>query len=348
MPASTSRRGHPSSPGQAMPLPLSDQLDNIDRRLAALPAALFFNIPTGFPALDEAFGGGLAAQDLMLIGGKQNVGKTILALQIARNIAVWAKTHNHPLLPWVVSYEHDDWDLLSRLICMESLIQLRERGAQDEAPVAYWEINKTVREVKGALNAGNAQPPEKFLDALFAHMPASALQSLIAIGRYMPHLMLSLGDRTYTTVQAIEEVIVQYKTKHGLHVIPVIDYLQTIPPPINLIRQAIGNPEIVHASNIGLAKDLGMRHHVPVIAVAAVEEEALKAHRPVRIEDIFGPIQAQYTPDRVIILNPDGESESGIRLSLEKNRRGPSNLAWYHARIGAQFYIELAGKSVAV
>ena len=104
----------------------------------------------------------------------------------------------------------------------------------------------------------------------------------------------------------------------------------------------------MHARNIGLVKDLGMHHHVPVIAVAAIEDAALKAQRPVHIEDIFGPIQAQYTPDRVVILNPDAVEDEGvrIRLSLEKNRRGPSELEWRHARVGGQFYLEPAGEVV--
>lgn len=348
MRSNSSFSNHRLTGGQSLPRPLSDQIDQIDRRLAELPAALFFNIPTGFPALDEAFGGGIAAQDLMLIAGKQNVGKTILALQIARNIASWAQECGHPLMPWVLSYEHDDWDLLSRLLCMESLIQMREAGNSLETPLSYWEVNRSVREIKGELDEKGSFP-KQFLDLLFARLPAIALQALMAISRYMPNLMLSLGDRTHTTVQAIEEVIVYYKKHMGMYIIPVIDYLQTIPPPISLVQQAITNPDIVHERNIGLVKDLGMRHHVPVIAVAAVEDAALRARRRVHIEDIFGPIQAQYTPDRVIILNPDdddglvGEARTSIRLSLEKNRRGPSEIEWQHERVGRQYYLETDG-----
>ncbi len=282
----------------------------------------------------------------MLIAGRQNVGKTIIALQIARNIASWAQENGHPLMPWVLSYEHDDWDLLSRLLCMESLIQMREVGSAQQKPLSYWEINRAVREIKRELE-GKGERLDRLLDLLFARLPAVAMQALMAISRYMPNLMLSLGDRTHTTVQAIEEVIVHYKKHLGIYILPVIDYLQTIPPPISLVQQAIGNPDIVHARNIGLIKDLGMRHHVPVIAVAAIEDAALKAQRPVHIEDIFGPIQAQYTPDRVIILNPDSFEGDGakIRLSLEKNRRGPSEFEWRHERLGAQFYIEPGGKA---
>ncbi|MCB2160644.1 hypothetical protein KQH40_01000 [bacterium] len=344
------------SGSQETPRPLSEQVDRIDKRLAALPAALFFTIPTGFPALDDAFGGGLVAQDLMLIAGKQNVGKTIMALQIARNIAKWAQENHYPLVPWVVSYEHDDWDLLTRLICMESLLQLEKEENSEENLTPYFLINKTIRKIK---EEGNGQPktPENFLDMLFDRLPPVALRGFMAISKYMPNLMLSLGDRTHTTVQSMEEVMAHYKENYGLYIIPIIDYLQTIPPPISLVQQAISNPDIVNARNIGLVKDLAMRYFVPVIAVAAIEDEALKAQRPVHIEDVFGPIQAQYTPDRVIILNPDviiadpgsdSERVTTIRISLEKNRKGPSELEWVHDREGSSFYLAPHGDRVAV
>jgi hypothetical protein len=86
--------------------------------------------------------------------------------------------------------------------------------------------------------------------------------------------------------------------------------------------------------------------------VAAVADEALRAQRPVHLEDVVGPIQAQYTPDRAVVLNPDGGGEenggrvSALRLSLEKNRRGPSELEWRHVRRGGQFWIEPEGELV--
>ena len=42
---------------------------------------------TGFPALDRVIGGGLRTRNLTLIGGSPGIGKTITALQMARNLA---------------------------------------------------------------------------------------------------------------------------------------------------------------------------------------------------------------------------------------------------------------------
>ena len=44
-------------------------------------------IPTGFTPLDAYLGGGLQAEDLVLLCGPQGVGKTVAVLQMARNIA---------------------------------------------------------------------------------------------------------------------------------------------------------------------------------------------------------------------------------------------------------------------
>ena len=42
-------------------------------------------IPTGFSPLDDILNGGIRAGELLMIGGAFGVGKTIWALQVARN-----------------------------------------------------------------------------------------------------------------------------------------------------------------------------------------------------------------------------------------------------------------------
>ena len=61
--------------------------------------------PLGFPQLDECLGGGLRAGDLCLVGGMQNVGKTIFVLQVARNLAIAGD-----VLPIVVVRRQTKWD----------------------------------------------------------------------------------------------------------------------------------------------------------------------------------------------------------------------------------------------
>jgi len=45
-------------------------------------------IPTGFPSLDNLLGGGLKRQEMVVLAARPSIGKTALALNIARNIAM--------------------------------------------------------------------------------------------------------------------------------------------------------------------------------------------------------------------------------------------------------------------
>src|SRR5919112_376985 len=66
---------------------------------------------------DRMNGGGLRPGELMLIGGAQGTGKTTMALQMARNIAASGQAY-----VLYVNFEHDDADMLNRLIAMESAL----------------------------------------------------------------------------------------------------------------------------------------------------------------------------------------------------------------------------------
>lgn len=70
-------------------------------------------LSTGFDVLDASLGGGLTATELLLLGGLPGVGKTVAALQMARNLA----RDGHPVV--YACYEHTVGDLLVRLLLME-------------------------------------------------------------------------------------------------------------------------------------------------------------------------------------------------------------------------------------
>ncbi len=97
---------------------------------------------------------------------------------------------------------------------------------------------------------------------------------------------------------------------------------------------------------------------MPVIAAAAVEKNALVRSGPVHLEDVLGPEVSNYTPDCAIVLNRDtittassGDGDGrihSIRVSVEKNRHGPSELEWRHALLGGSFMISEQGENVQV
>ncbi|TAK31588.1 MAG: hypothetical protein EPO21_17330 [Chloroflexota bacterium] len=75
--------------------------------------------PNEDPPLDVTMGGGLHPGDLVLVGGRQGIGKTIFALQMARNIALACQTRS-----CYVCFEHDEEYPFNRLVCFESVESL--------------------------------------------------------------------------------------------------------------------------------------------------------------------------------------------------------------------------------
>jgi hypothetical protein len=62
----------------------------------------------------------LHAEDLVLVVGKQNVGKTLFVCQLGRNIACWAARGRNRVICLLICYDHSPLLLLQRLLCMES------------------------------------------------------------------------------------------------------------------------------------------------------------------------------------------------------------------------------------
>ncbi len=182
--------------GSALPLTLAEHVQVFDRYLYELPAALFRPVPLPFEQLNQALGGGVHPQDLVLIVGRQNVGKTILVNQIARHIAKWATENNYPIAPFLCCYEHDEWSLYSRLLCMESW------HVEPEAPLRYEEVIRAIEAVK----LDDASEKAVF-SRLFEQLPPLAIQAQMNISQYAGKLVLYHGSRVFTTVEMIREVM---------------------------------------------------------------------------------------------------------------------------------------------
>jgi replicative DNA helicase len=90
-----------------------DRLDEIHKNAGALRG-----IPTGFTDLDKMLGG-LQRSDLVILAARPSMGKTGLALDIARNVAVHAKIPTA-----IVSLEMSKDQLGDRLLCAEAGVDL--------------------------------------------------------------------------------------------------------------------------------------------------------------------------------------------------------------------------------
>ena len=127
---------------------LGDTLRSTDERLRSGRGALPAPQPTGFPILDQFLGGGLRPGELTLLGGQQGLGKTSMALQMAREAARLGR----PVL--YVSYEHDAFNILQRLLAIEA----GEQGGRDAV---------TMRDVRSVLeHAGDPSSLAQRLAAL--------------------------------------------------------------------------------------------------------------------------------------------------------------------------------------
>jgi predicted ATP-dependent serine protease len=102
--------------GAHVPRTLAQVINEANEQIMQGDLSSYIPIPTGFDPLDSAIGGGLQRGELILLGGAQGIGKTITALQMARNLV---KSSN--MYSFYLSYEHPEAHLMNRLLCLESV-----------------------------------------------------------------------------------------------------------------------------------------------------------------------------------------------------------------------------------
>ncbi|MEA3376965.1 MAG: DnaB-like helicase C-terminal domain-containing protein, partial [Chloroflexota bacterium] len=148
----------------------------------------YLPIPTGFTPFEEYLGSGLHGEDLWLVAGMQNTGKTVAVLQMARNVA----SSGRPLAI-VVCYEHSPVYLFHRVLCLES-IDLRRGTA--EGGITRDAIDAAV--VEGLQRGGWVS-----FDCLLDQVPgASGVWRKVQ--RYLEGVWLILGDGRKTTADVLE------------------------------------------------------------------------------------------------------------------------------------------------
>ena len=281
----------------------SDALARCDR-----DPAHRIGFPTGFDLLDREIGQ-LRLHDLCVIGGRPGAGKTIVALQWARRMA----SDGHAVA--YVCYEHDERELLSRLLTYE-LGMLDVPILPHEATERLMLIN-AVRAGEWSSAHGASRHP--LVRAARANLEAYADRLAFAAGSAAP------------TMPELVRLTEQHLPDGG---ILFIDYVQKIPTPN--VRGSAHDDGACPA-----LKAASLAHPVAIVALSSLTDVGL-ASRRVRLHHLDNSRTIAYEADVVIMLNDKASAVSNVHLSfdpsnaerfkrrtvfsVEKNRHGASSV----------------------
>jgi replicative DNA helicase len=268
-------------------------------------------LPTGLQPLDDVLSGGFRAQDLVLLGGRPGVGKTIVALQWARESA----RHGHTSL--FICYEHSPEALLARLLSLEAGALARP----DELPALHH-----LRALASEVALGS-----RALDDLTREpLGEEAVGRVRAYGDCL-HIVAASGRST-----GVEEIEQLTRARASGPTTVFVDYLQKIPFLARNDDQDARTTHVVEA-----LKDLAMSTRAAVVAIAAADRAGFEARR-LRLHHLRGSTALAHECDLALLMNEKAVVVSKAHLafdpvraetfhrkvviSVEKNRRGPAGL----------------------
>jgi replicative DNA helicase len=271
------------------------------------PSARLEPLGTGLSPLDETLDGGLRAHDLTLVGGSPGVGKTIVTLQWARNMARDGRRVVY------ACYEHDEFALLARLL----LLEIGDHNGDDLITTA-----KTRSMVSRVALGGNT----------FEELTGQIPQLGEARGRlldYSDNLWLVGASGAHTGLEELEEMAGQHAAEALF-----VDYLQKV----SVRPEPEDEAEKVTRIAEGL-KEMALRRDLSVVAVVAADKSGLTDRR-LRLHHLRGSSALAYECDVAVILNEKFSVVSKVHLaydsvkaksfkdqvvfSIEKNRGGPA------------------------
>lgn len=288
-PYTTRRSDGNASRGAHMPRTLSQVLNEANEALVRGDLSNYIPIPTGFDPLDAAMGGGLQRGELILLGGAQGIGKTITALQMARNIA-----RSHNMYAFYLSYEHTEAHLMNRLLCMESVDPphmdtqngLRMKDLQDII------VSKHARQYLG----GRGGTTSSLRGILRENDRTSA--PLARITEYADRLVMLKASTAVTTLNNIREMTAKLVQATNGNLVVFVDYLQKV--AIYPERAQDENDKVTIIVE-GL-KDIAMTLDVPVFAIVAAGREGLQSKR-LHLFHLRGSSALDYECDIAMIMN---------------------------------------------
>ncbi len=253
---------------------LTSVLGNVDARLRSetAPARMW---PTGFDALDDVLSGGLRAGNLILLTGAQGLGKTTMAVQIARNSA---RSGRHVLY---FCYEHDAQSILERVLALEI-------GEQNDPQAANL---VRVRQAFEGVDHGIGGLAERMSEV------RGAIPGLERIMEYADRLHVHNSSGNTTTMTIISNAVQQIWEQTGEAPMVVVDYLQKV---------KVDGGHAVEDERVTVVveqlKDLSLDAKVPVLAIVAADKEGLETGKRLRAQHLRGSTALAYEADVLLVL----------------------------------------------
>jgi replicative DNA helicase len=227
----------------------------------------------GFEPLDRVLGGGLQLHDLLVIGGRPGVGKTIFALQMARNMALKGTTVVY------ACYEHDHLALLTRLLAMEI-------GAV-KVPHTDWYRPDGVRSLLHDVASGRVPLSSATADPVMR-------AAMARIEEYGHRLRLVRASPYDTGVHELDQIVESYK--NGPTVL-FVDYLQKV---CSLQPSATHHEHV--AQVVAGLKQISFSSSVSVVAIGALGSTGLLRRRT-HLPHLDASVAVGYDSDVVILMN---------------------------------------------
>jgi replicative DNA helicase len=276
-------------------------LDDIHNKTLMGKVSGFKSFACGFDALDRTIKG-LGQGELILIGGAQGVGKTIMALQMARNLACSGEVK-----VLYICFEHGEEYLLKRLIPMESV---------NPFGLSAFDNGLVEKDVLEGINKAS-EGKVGFTELLRSSERGKKV--LDKIEEYKNELVLYKGNTFKTTLQAIRRMAIDMMHESGKQVALVVDYLQKVP----VYPDPTNENEKVTTITEGL-KDIALTLEIPIVAIVAADKEGLKAKR-LRLHHLRGSSSIDYEADIALILNDKSKIISKSNIAYN-----PSKIAEYN------------------
>lgn len=248
---------------------------------------------TGFSPLDDVLAGGARPGELLLVGGKPGVGKTVACLQWARAMA------QRGVVAVYLCYEHDPVTLLARVLSCELREAALAAGRHHDFELE--ELQGRLRDVAiGTLSLREALDSDPLL-----------VEAERRLAAYADRLVLFQGSGTRTDTATAADAMSRFRAEPA---VLFVDYVQKVPVVPDPMTESERVSRVVES-----LKELALDQEIAVVAVSAADQHGLTARR-LHLHHFRGSTSLAYEADVAVVLNEKLSVVSKAHLAYSTNR----------------------------